>query len=151
LDILRSAVTDSAEFLDFQRVSSVYRTAPQDYADQGDFLNLAVEGMYAGSPAELLVDVHALEAKYGRDRGPSAIPKGPRTLDVDILLFGERQVQTKDLTVPHPRMRERLFALIPLLELLPDCADPVTGESYGSIAAALPDQGVKKAGDLYGT
>ncbi|MDR2079111.1 MAG: 2-amino-4-hydroxy-6-hydroxymethyldihydropteridine diphosphokinase, partial [Treponema sp.] len=68
---------------------------------------------------------------------------GERTLDIDILLFGERVVSEPDLEIPHPRLRERRFALTPLLELVPDAADPLTGTSYRVILEALPDQGVQ--------
>lgn len=147
--ILRSAVRELSAVLGGLRVSSVYRTAPQDYADQDDFSNLVVAGWWDGSPFDLLDRVHRIEAGHGRDR-EREIPKGPRPLDIDIELFGDTVLREAGLELPHPRLRMRQFVLVPLLELLPDCAEPVSGVLYRNILQALPDQGVRMAGDLYG-
>lgn len=147
--LLGMAIRDLSEILDDVRLSSMYRTAPQDYAEQDDFLNLACSGLYDGSARDLLGAIHRIEANHGRDR-ESEISKGPRTLDIDILLFGDAVMRERDLVIPHERMRQRQFALVPLLELLPDSADPETGESYRLINRSLGDQGVIKAGTLNG-
>ena len=75
------------------------------------------------------------------------IPKGPRTLDIDILFFGNRHIEQDSpaLTIPHPAVRQRAFALIPLLELYPHYIDPVTQQPLAAALAALPDQGVRKS------
>lgn len=129
------------------RVSSLYVTKPREYFDQPDFYNAVATGEFRGSPRELLAIIGSIEKKWGRDR-TREIPKGPRTLDIDIELFGNIQIREPDLIIPHERMGERQFVLVPLLELLPDSADPVTGEPFRVIAERLPDQGVKKAGLL---
>jgi 2-amino-4-hydroxy-6-hydroxymethyldihydropteridine diphosphokinase len=147
--ILRDAVRDLSSVLGDVRVSSLYVTKPQDYADQDDFRNIAVSGSYGGSPRELLDSINRIEASHGRDRSRET-PKGPRSLDIDIILFGELVVREPDLAIPHERARVRQFVLVPLLELHPDSADPLTGESFAGALAKLPDQGVEKAGDLYG-
>jgi len=147
--VLGMAIRDLSEILDDLRYSSIYQTAPQDYAEQDDFLNLACSGLYGGTARELLDAIHRIEGSHGRDR-ENEILKGPRTLDIDILLFGDAVMRERDLVVPHERMRQRQFALVPLLELLPDSADPDTGESYSLINRSLGDQGVKKAGMLHG-
>lgn len=147
--ILRGAVRDLSSVLGDVRVSSLYVTKPQDFADQGDFRNIAVSGSYPGTPRELLAEIHRIEAFYGRNRS-NEIPKGPRSLDIDIILFGPLVVRERDLSVPHERAHARQFVLVPLLELHPDSADPLTGESFAGMLAKLPDQGVEKAGDLYG-
>jgi 2-amino-4-hydroxy-6-hydroxymethyldihydropteridine diphosphokinase len=147
--LLGMAIRDLSEILDDVHLSSMYRTAPQDYAEQDDFLNLACSGLYDGSARDLLGAIHRIEANHGRDR-ESEISKGPRTLDIDILLFGDAVMRESDLVIPHERMRQRQFALVPLLELLPDSADPETGESYRLINRSLGDQGVIKAGTLNG-
>lgn len=147
--LLGMAIRDLSEILDDVRLSSMYRTAPQDYAEQDDFLNLACSGLYDGSARDLLGAIHRIEANHGRDR-ESEISKGPRTLDIDILLFGDAVMRESDLVIPHERMRQRQFALVPLLELLPDSTDPETGESYRLINRSLGDQGVIKAGTLNG-
>lgn len=147
--ILTGAIAELGVFLADLSVSSLYLTEPQDYADQPDFFNLAAAGFFSGTPGELLDRTQEIERKAGRDR-LSGIPKGPRKLDIDILLFGVRTLHGSDLAIPHPGMRKRQFVLVPLLELLGECADPVTGESYREISRGLPDQGVRKVGNLYG-
>jgi len=99
--------------------SSLYRTAPMGHADQPDFIN-AVAQLETGLPAErLLAGLQALEQRHGRKR---SFPNAPRTLDLDVLLYGNARIQSDTLTVPHPRMHERAFVLKPLLEIAPDLA-----------------------------
>ncbi len=131
------------------RVSSLYLTMPQDYQNQADYCNMAVTGMYSGTPESLLAAVQMIERRYGRDR-TKEIRNGPRTLDIDILLFGTQVLCTETLIVPHERMNRRQFALIPLLELLPECAEPGTGIPYRELLEKTPDQGIKKVGNVYG-
>jgi 2-amino-4-hydroxy-6-hydroxymethyldihydropteridine diphosphokinase len=101
--------------------SSLYRTAPEGYAHQPDFIN-AVARLETGLPAERLLDeLQALEARHGRTR---SFPNAPRTLDLDLLLYGSLALNTERLTVPHPRMREREFVLAPLREIAPDLELP---------------------------
>lgn len=101
--------------------SSLYRTAPVGYANQPDFIN-AVAQLETGLPAERLLDeLQALEARHGRRR---SFPNAPRTLDLDLLLYGRLVLKTDRLTLPHPRMREREFVLIPLREIAPDVEIP---------------------------
>jgi 2-amino-4-hydroxy-6-hydroxymethyldihydropteridine diphosphokinase len=103
------------------RRSSLYRTAPVGYADQPDFIN-AVAQLETGLPADRLLDeLQALEAHHGRKR---SFPNAPRTLDLDLLLFGDLVLQTERLTLPHPRMHERAFVLEPLREIAPDLELP---------------------------
>jgi 2-amino-4-hydroxy-6-hydroxymethyldihydropteridine diphosphokinase len=146
-EIFRNAIRDLSDVLENITVSSLYRTVPQDYVEQDDFMNLACVGNFTGTARELLEKIHVIENAYGRDRSKE-ISKGPRTLDIDILLFGNEIISEPDLVVPHERMRFRQFALVPLLDIVPDCADPVTGESYRQICLRLGNQGVQKAGEL---
>jgi 2-amino-4-hydroxy-6-hydroxymethyldihydropteridine diphosphokinase len=96
--------------------SSLYRTAPMGHADQPDFIN-AVAQLETGLPAErLLAELQEVEQRYGRKR---SFPNAPRTLDLDLLLFGNAAIRTQTLTVPHPRMHERAFVLKPLMEIGP--------------------------------
>jgi 2-amino-4-hydroxy-6-hydroxymethyldihydropteridine diphosphokinase len=96
--------------------SSLYRTAPVGYADQPEFINAVVQ-LDTGLAAEQLLDeLQGLEARHGRER---SFPNAPRTLDLDLLLFGDLVLRTERLTVPHPRMRERAFVLEPLREIAP--------------------------------
>ena len=98
------------------RKSSLYRSAPLGYAAQPDFVN-AVAQLETGLPAErLLAELQGVEARHGRSR---SFPNAPRTLDLDLLLFGDATLASPALTVPHPRMHERAFVLEPLLEIAP--------------------------------
>lgn len=97
--------------------SSLYRSAPMGHAAQPDFIN-AVAQLETGLPAErLLAELQEVEARHGRER---SFANAPRTLDLDILLFGNATIRTTALTVPHPRMHERAFVLKPLLEISPE-------------------------------
>ena len=97
--------------------SSLYRSAPIGHADQPDFVN-AVAQLETGLPAErLLAELQQVEQRHGRMR---SFPNAPRTLDLDVLLFGDARIQSAELVVPHPRMHERAFVLEPLLEIAPE-------------------------------
>lgn len=106
------------------RVSSLYRTAPVGLKNQPDFINAVAAMETRLSPVELLEALFAVEARFGRSRG---VPNAPRTLDLDLLLFGEITLDGARLTLPHPRMHERAFVLAPLLEIAPDCRIPGLG------------------------
>lgn len=147
-DILKGAVASLSVVLEDIQCSSVYKTRPRDKEDQSDFFNAVVTGYYTGTPESLLSVLQAIECEYGRNR---KLEKrfGPRTLDIDIEFFGSTILSSNELEIPHNRMYERQFVLIPLLELLPFAADPVTGQLLSEIASFLPDQGVKKVGNIY--
>lgn len=108
-------------------VSSVYETEPVGFLDQGRFLNAVAALDTWRRPAELLEAAREIERERGRIR---AFPNAPRTLDMDLLLYGDETVDWEGLIIPHPRMRERAFVLVPLLELAPDLVEPGTGRSY---------------------
>lgn len=124
-------------------VSSVYETAPVGGPEQGDFLNLAVRVATRRSPVALLALAHAVESALGRVRRERW---GPRTVDIDILLYGQRLVRLPRLEIPHPRLLERAFALVPLVEVAPGqrLAD---GRSLPAALAALaPIEGLTAVG-----
>ncbi len=123
------------------RVSSVYQTAPWGYADQPDFLNCIVEAQTSLSPGELLGWAQAVEQSIGRQ--PS-VRYGPRSIDVDILLYGTRVVDEPGLQIPHPRLHQRAFVLVPLAELCPHLEHPVLKASIAVLASRVDDrEGVK--------
>ncbi|MNI08274.1 Bifunctional folate synthesis protein [compost metagenome] len=95
--------------------SSIYETEPVGYVDQGSFLNMVIAITTSLSPHELLQTMQSIELQCGRTR---EIRFGPRTLDLDMLLYGQQSMATSDLIIPHPRMQERAFVLIPLAEVL---------------------------------
>ncbi len=111
-------------------VSSLYKTAAVGKTDQPAFYNAVCRGMYEGTPGELLRALQALEAARGRERSERW---GPRTLDLDILLLGELVMDQPDLQVPHPRLHERGFVLIPLAELAPELLLPRWGKTAGQL------------------
>jgi 2-amino-4-hydroxy-6-hydroxymethyldihydropteridine diphosphokinase len=122
--------------------SSVYETAPQDVADQPWFLNMAIECRTSLSPLELLKLLLRTERKIGRVRR-SQRRRGPRPIDIDILLFGNAVIQLPQLTLPHPRMLQRRFVLEPLLEIAPALTYPPAGKPLRGYWAATLDQPVR--------
>ena len=141
--IILDAITALEQVLAELRRASLYETEPLYVTDQARFINTAVAGLYSGTPRELLSCIHEIEAHFGRNRAREQ-RWGERSLDIDILLFGELIVNESGLVIPHPLLIERRFALEPLLELLPDAVEPGTGLSYKAICDALPDQGAKR-------
>jgi len=135
------AIEQLASVLKDIRVSSLYSTAPRDYTAQPDFLNLCISGRPLLSPPETMNRLLELEARRGRDRSLVA-EKGPRPLDMDILLWGSDLIRLPELTVPHPRIREREFVLVPLLELDPFLVHPETGIPLGESLKSLEPQGI---------
>jgi 2-amino-4-hydroxy-6-hydroxymethyldihydropteridine diphosphokinase len=127
--------------LDSLTESTRYESSPRYYEQQPDYLNSVVVGSTDLDPFELLERLHSIEAAEGRDRSHS-VPMGPRPLDIDILLYGDLVIDSNDLVVPHRRMIERKFVLLPLLELAPDILDPVTGIPLFDFFTKLEDQGI---------
>ena len=115
---------DASEGIRVKKVSSLYESAPVDYLEQPDFLNAAVAAETDLPPEALLLAAQRIENDLGRVR---TLDKGPRSIDIDILLYDIVEVRLPDLHVPHPRLRQRAFALVPLLEVAPDAIFP-TGE-----------------------
>lgn len=119
-------------------VSSIYETAPVGFTDQADFLNIVVRVETELDAYELLEVCQKVEHERGRVRD---IRWGPRTVDLDILLYNNDNVVAENLVVPHPRMHERAFVLTPLLEIAPTASHPVTGTLYRE-ESAVHDDGV---------
>ncbi len=113
------------------KVSSLYKTAPLYYHEQEDFYNMVVAGRFTGSPRELLHFTQQVEAQLGRDRSRE-IFKGPRSMDIDIELFGNERVQEPDLVIPHAGLTERAFVLVPMLEVFFQNADLSIDKSFYS-------------------
>lgn len=121
------------------KVSSFYETEPVGYVDQPDFLNLCVEIQTELSPKAVLESGLAIEQQLHRVRKERW---GPRTLDIDILLYGDQIIEEEGLTIPHPRMTERAFVLIPLQEIAPNKVEPRTQTKIKDIT--VPNETVKK-------
>jgi len=121
--------------------SALYRTAPVGYADQPDFINAVVLLQTELPPRALLEELMVLEREAGRERG---IPNGPRTLDLDLLLHGAACSDDAQLTLPHPRMHERAFVLLPLAEIAPDLRVGDHGTVRQLAARAASEQPVER-------
>lgn len=118
-------------------ISSVYETDPVGYTDQDPFLNMVIGIKTTLTPLELLDVCNNIENSLGRKR---EIKWGPRIIDLDILLYNQENIESEKLFVPHPRMHERLFVLIPLLEINPGIKMPGTGWLLQSYLDAIPDR-----------
>jgi 2-amino-4-hydroxy-6-hydroxymethyldihydropteridine diphosphokinase len=118
------------------RVSSFYETEPVDLREQPWFLNCVVQGETKAPAQDLLRALRGIESRMGSEK---LVPKGPRLIDLDILLYGDDTIDTRELQVPHPRMLQRKFVLVPLAEIAPDLRHP----SWAEPAAAL----LRRTGD----
>lgn len=150
LETLTAAVyaLDDVDGFAVDDVSGVYRTPPWPPPDdprsvtQDPFLNLVVRGVTTLDPFALLAETQLIEAAFGRDRDRE-VRWGPRPLDIDLLLVGEQRLETRALTLPHPRIAERAFVLVPLLEVAPGGALP-DGRRFTQLLNALaPIDGIE--------
>jgi 2-amino-4-hydroxy-6-hydroxymethyldihydropteridine diphosphokinase len=116
------------------QVSSVYDTAPVGTTAQSRFLNLVCEAATSLTPTELLAFIKGIETDMGRKPGP---PNRPRPIDIDILFYDNQIINTAELIIPHPRLTERAFVLIPLTEIAPDFVHPVAGKKIRQMLKAL--------------
>jgi len=120
------------------KVSALIETDPVGYTEQDRFLNGAAELETGLGPAELLDELKRIEQELGRR---TTVRWGPRTIDLDLVLYGDRIVDEPGLQVPHPRMAERAFVLAPLAEIAPDAVDPTTGRTVAELLAGLERKG----------
>lgn len=130
-NLLRAIILLSNRGFVIDDVSGIYRTEPIGYTEQDDFLNMVVKGHTPLSPLQLLAVCLETEEELGRVR---QMRWGPRSIDVDLLLYGKRHIRTERLQVPHPRLRERAFVLVPLREIAPRC--------FNSLKVEMPSQKV---------
>jgi 2-amino-4-hydroxy-6-hydroxymethyldihydropteridine diphosphokinase len=120
--------------------SSCYSSSPSGYKDQPDFINAVVLVETELSPHELLSELQKIEHLHKRER---SFPNAPRTLDLDILLYGDMRLQSPELTIPHPRMHERAFVIFPLQEIQGNISIPLIGD-IAKIAKKLDPKIVKR-------
>ena len=123
------------------RVSSFYETEPVDLREQPWFLNCVVQGETEIPALDLLRALREIESRMGSKK---LVPKGPRLIDVDILLYGNEIIDTPELQVPHPRMLQRRFVLVPLAEIAPSLKHPSWKATAGELLANLSDASVAR-------
>ena len=125
--------------LDVIRLSSIYETDAVDYEDQPPFLNMVAElrGSTLPAPDQLMARLLRIEYALGRTR---EVPKGPRIIDLDLLIFKDHLSDTEFLTLPHPRLPARRFVLVPLTELAPNLIHPVLGKSVSELLSQTKDR-----------
>lgn len=139
---LRQAVTSLSPQLDIKAKSMIYETDPLGYEDQPKFLNMAVKGLTYLEPEPLLKHLKRLEIALGRQ---ATFINGPRSIDVDILFFDDLVLNTPILTVPHPRLHERGFVLLPMMDIAPDLVHPVMKKSIRELLASCSVDGIIQA------
>ncbi len=144
---LRSAVNAIQHLGDSMSISSIYESEPFGVGDEQQpmYLNMAVSVETKLDPEQLMSELMEIERANGRVR---VRRNESRTLDLDVLMFGEEILDTPDLTVPHPRMHERGFVMLPLAEIAPHSVHPVLQRTISGIAAGLSCQGVRCIGNL---
>ncbi|GAA4076007.1 2-amino-4-hydroxy-6-hydroxymethyldihydropteridine diphosphokinase [Amphibacillus indicireducens] len=146
VDYLNQAIEaiGQVEQMSVVKQSSIYETEPVGYQDQAKFLNQVIEVETTYSPMEVLLASQSIENKLGRKR---EVRWGPRTIDLDILLYNHENIMTNQLIVPHPRMDSRAFVLVPLVELNPELVIPTTNQTVSeqlSLIANHEKRGVVK-------
>ena len=140
---LKQAIDSLTPQMEVKAKSSVYETPPWGYEDQPKFLNQVVKAKTYLDPEPLLKHLKRLEVALGRQ---ASFPNGPRLIDMDILFYDELILNTSSLVIPHPRLHERGFVLLPLMELGPDLVHPLSKKSVREMAAQCDVAGIKKFG-----
>lgn len=136
-NIARAVAALAGHGVRVMRQSSLYETEPVELREQEWFLNGVVEAQTHLAPREVMAALLAIERSLGRER---TVPKGPRIIDIDILLFGDEVVKEPQLEIPHPRMAARRFVLVPFGEIAPDTWHPVLRKSIADLLRETSDQ-----------
>ena len=138
---LRAAVSAVSTYFTIAATSAVYETPPAYVVEQPAFLNAVIVGTTYYPPLDLLRYLKENERHLGRK---TSFRNGPRLIDIDIVFYGERRMETSELQLPHPRLAEREFVLRPLADVAPDWRHPVTGQTVSAMLEALPETTAKR-------
>lgn len=138
---LKQAIVSLTPQLEVKAKSGIYETPPWGFEDQPKFLNQVLRAKTYLDPEPLLKHLKRLEVALGRKE---SFPNGPRLIDIDILFYDDRVVNTPSLVIPHPRLHERGFVLLPLMDIAPDLKHPVTQKSVREMAEQSNMAGIEK-------
>jgi 2-amino-4-hydroxy-6-hydroxymethyldihydropteridine diphosphokinase len=146
IEALRAAALALQVFFAVDRKSFIYETPPAYVTDQPAFLNAALIGMTHLEPVELLQKLKQTEIALGRKE---SFRYGPRLIDIDLIFYGNRQMVTPELTLPHSRLGEREFVLRPLADIAGDWRHPISKQTIDAMLAALSEKNAQRAGNLF--
>jgi 2-amino-4-hydroxy-6-hydroxymethyldihydropteridine diphosphokinase len=141
LEILKQAISSLTPQMEVKSKSQVYETPPWGYEAQPRFLNQVVRAQTYLDPERLLKHLKRLEVALGRK---ASFPNGPRLIDLDILFYDDLVLDTPSLVIPHPRLQERAFVLLPLMDIAPDLVHPVTRQTVREMLARCNVEGIEK-------
>jgi 2-amino-4-hydroxy-6-hydroxymethyldihydropteridine diphosphokinase len=148
LSNIKNAIAALPPVVQVTKQSSVYETPPWGYADQPEFLNMALRAETELEPSDLLSFLKNLEEELGR---VESFRYGPRQIDLDILFYDDLVLETSELIIPHPKLHERAFVLVPLAEIAPALIHPLKRKSVSDLLRDVKIDGIHKYIDLYPT
>ncbi|MBN1231335.1 MAG: 2-amino-4-hydroxy-6-hydroxymethyldihydropteridine diphosphokinase [Anaerolineales bacterium] len=138
---LVQGLREMSQKVDISCLSSIYETPPWGYKDQSEFLNMALVGVTKLSPEELLDFAKDIEQRVGRTR---SFRYGPREIDIDILFYEDEIIESDTLSIPHSRIQDRAFVLVPLAEINPELVHPITGKTILKMLEDVDTSGIQK-------